>query len=624
MTDRVLSIIKERWLPYAAAGIAFIVYRLTMAPGLMYIDSGELAAVAYTLGIAHPSGYPLFTLLGWFVAHLPFGGEVIVRLNTMAALFCAAGVFVFYHLVLFLLHRLAEVRGKRGAHRAEDARVVAPFAAFGASLVLGFSETWWSQAVSVEVYALHILLVVTTMYLFLRALHAKEAAWWWSFAFVLGLAFTNHMTTILLAPGFLYLFFATQGWARSAWRKIVRLFVPFALGLSVYLYLPIRAAQGPALSWGNPVTWERFVWHLSGKQYRVWLFSSTEATGRQFRYFFQSLPDEFAYAGLILAVLGMIVLFRLHKKFWIWSTLLFIACVLYSINYDIHDIDSYFLLAYLVVAFWAGVGLWWMGAWLVREWAWNRVAVLLMLGVMGFLPLGAHYTRVDLHATHDVDDYTRNMFASFDQHALVFSYQWDFWVSASQYYQHVRGERTDVTVIDKELLRRSWYLAQLERTAPWLIAATRVQVDAFLRELTKFEHDLPYDPNVIQARFVEMIQAFIRVGGLTRPVYVTVEVEPEFTVGYQRVPQGLAFRLFADSAFHPTAFPEFQTRPIHGSGRLESQMRVLYGGAFSARGEYYFARGERNEALRCYEEALKHDPTSTLANARRQMLERFR
>jgi hypothetical protein len=616
--------ISHTWLPFAAAGIALCVYWRTLAPTVTYIDSGELAAVSCTLGIAHPSGYPLFTLLGWLFTRLPIGGEEIVRLNLMAALFCTAGIFVFYHLVVYLLNTLFDLKGKRGTALVADGRVLAPLSAFAASMILAFSETWWSQAVAVEVYSLHVLLLVTTMYAFLRACRSQETAWWLFFAFALGLGFTNHMTTVLLAPGFLYFYFATQGWRRDAWRKIARLIVPFLLGLSVYLYLPVRAAQGPALSWGNPITWERFLWHLSGKQFRVWLFSSTEATGRQLRYFFESLPGEFAYVGLVLALVGCVVLYRFHRRLWIWSLLLFATCVLYAINYDIHDIDSYFLLAYIVVALWAGLGLWWTGWWLVRGWQWQRSVVMVMLCVTGFIPLVVHYSRIDQHATHDVEDYTRNMFASFDQNALVLSYQWDYWVSASQYYQLVRGVRPDVTVIDKELLRRSWYLSQLGRNSPRVIGPAQREVDAFLVELSKFEHDLPYNPSVIEGRYVAMIQAFIRTSVAGRPVYVTPEIEPEFTAGYQRVPQGLAFRLVADNAFHPTPFPEFTMRPIRREGRLENALKGLYGEAFSARGEYYLAHGEQNEAVRCFGEALRNDPTSVLAKSRLQMLGRFR
>ena len=56
----------------------------------------------------------------------------------------------------------------------------------------------------------------------------------------------------------------------------------------IYSYLPISASQSPFLNWGNPIDFERILRHISGKQYQVWLFSSTEAAKKQFIYFIES------------------------------------------------------------------------------------------------------------------------------------------------------------------------------------------------------------------------------------------------------------------------------------------------------------------------------------------------
>lgn len=574
--------------------IALVVYLKTLAPSVTFIDSGELATVACTLGIAHPTGYPLFTLVGWVFSRLPIAGEQIVRLNMMAAVLCAAGVFVFFHLMFVLFSVAGKVKETTPAMVASA----------GASLLLAFSETYWSQATSVEVYSLHVLFLSLVLYCFLRAnkwaqvevkkegRRLSEAHWWMLFAFVLGLAFTNHMTTILLAPGLLYMYFSTQGFTKESWQRILNMGPPFILGLSVYLYLPIRATHGALLNWGNPVTIERLFWHLSGKQFRVWLFSSTDVAGKQFKYFINSLPGEFAYIGLLLAIVGLVALFRLDKKLALGILVLFLSCVFYSINYDIHDIDSYFLLAYFCVAMLAGFCLLSIGSRITR----GRPVVLWIMSLLACLaPLAVHYKVNNESGNYLVEDYTKNMFESLQPNALVISYQWDFWVSAAYYYQLVQGYRPDVAVVDKELLRRSWYLLQLEHRYPWLIQNSRKEVDAFGAELYKFEHDLPYNPAIIQARFVEMISSFISKNIPNRPVYVTPEIEPEFTVGFQRSPQGLAQRLYADNLFHPTELREYRIRPFARSGRLEDNMKRLYVASLSTRAAYYERNGNPSE-----------------------------
>lgn len=589
-----------RWVGLVVALFAFAVYMKTLAPSVAFIDSGELAAVACTLGIAHPTGYPLFTLLGWVFSKLPLAGEEIVRLNIMAAVFCAAGVFVFFQLI----HLLLTITSKA---KTDGAVLVA---SAGASLLLAFSETYWSQATSVEVYSLHVLFLSLTLFCFVKADfyrrsemetengkgRVSEISWWMVFAFTLGLAFTNHMTIILLAPGLLYLYFATQGGGRNSWRRILRMGIPFVLGLSVYLYLPMRVAQGTILNWGNPVTLERFLWHLSGKQFRVWLFSSTEAAGRQLSYFVNTLPHEFAYGGAILAFAGVILLFRVGMKLAIGVLLLFLTCVFYSINYDIHDIDAYFLLAYVCTALLSGFALLQLYSWLRRVTALSPRIVGALIVVASLVPLGVHYRMNDESSNYLVEDYTKNMFASVKPNALVISYQWDFWVSAAYYYQVVKGIRTDIAVVDKELLRRSWYLLQLERRHPWLIQTSREEVEAFNRELFKFEHDMPYNPTVIQARYVDMISSFISKAMASRPVYVTSEIEPEFTVGFQRVPEGLAFRLVRDTLFHRTDFHRYDLRPFGRRGRLEDMMKNLYLTSLNSRAAYYYRHGLPSES----------------------------
>ncbi len=597
-----------------AGVVSFVVYATTLSPTVGIIDSGELAAVACTLGIAHPTGYPLFTLMGRVFSSLPIAGEEIVRLNIMSAIVTAFSVSCFVLLNLAVMRVLASV--KEGAARGgRGPTTVAVAASVGASMLLGFSRTAWTQALGVEVYSLHLLLVTMTLVLFLSLVagpgHDRETATagWRLAAFLLGLCFTNHMTTVLLIPGMLSLYLSRFGVKKESLYHLVSLIPFFLLGLSLYLYLPVRASHAPLFSWGDVTSVERFLWHVTGKQYRVWLFSSFDVAGRQLVYFGESLPREFGYAGLFLAALGIATLWRRTRMILVFTLVLFLTCVSYSINYDIHDIDSYFLLAYLVVAVWAGCGLYALLIWLERRTRVPRIALFALSLAAPLISCLHHYGDTDQSQDFMVEDYTMNMFASLDSNAVVLSYQWDYWVSASYYYQAVKHLRTDLIVIDKELLRRSWYLRELEYRYPWLIEESRVEVEAFLEQLSRFEHDLPYDGRIIQARFEEMISSFVSRSMPHRPVYVTPEIEPEFTRGLQRVPAGLAFRLHADSLFHTTPFPELAYRPIKGNDQHSGIVKSLYARALLARGDYYARQGQDEEAVRAYEASRSHDPS---------------
>ncbi len=588
-----------------AAGVAsagLTIYLLTSSPTVGFIDSGELATVAVTLGIAHPTGYPLFTLLGWIAAHIPLGSEEIVRLNWMAALYTAGAV-----LMIFLCaYRLVSLLGQRlpGGKKADALLLLS--ASAGGTMMLAFSETFWLQAVAVEVYSLHLLLLGIVLLLSFRARDERLPLYWYAAAFFLGLSFTNHMTTIMLLPGLLYLYFADGPRGHSRWTVAGKSAGFFLLGLTPYLYLPLRAAQSPVMNWGNPTDLGRLLSHLSGKQYSVWIFSSPEAASRQLSYFLTSIPGEFAVVGLVCGVIGAVALWRAHRKTAIATFLLFAVCVFQAVNYDIHDIDAYFLLAYVCTGLWAACGLFSVGVWWGRkvgrakQW-WCVIAV-----AMGVIPLFVHYARVDESENYLADDYTHNMFASLQPSAVVLSYQWDYWVSASHYYQLVRGERNDIAVIDKELLRRSWYFHVLESRYPWLIEGSRPEVEGFLKELYKFEHGLPYASQVIEAKFTGMILSFIDKSMPARPVYVTAEIEEQYTGGLRRVPEGLAFRLVRGNALVAVpALPDFRIRPFARKGRIEDMFWRLYASAYRAIGEQLLLTGDREQSQKAFSRAAR-------------------
>ncbi len=577
--------------------LALIIYSMTLSPTVSFIDGGELAAVTTTLGIAHPTGYPLFTLLGCIVAHLPVGANEVFRLNAMAAVCCAGAVFLMF----LCAHQIVVLAAKRMMISHPPPPVLLLLSAATGTALLAFSETFWAQSVAVEVYSLHLLLIGATLLLVFRARDTRSVRLWYAAAFLLGLSFANHMTTVLVVPGVLYFYYMDGPQGRARWTVMAGAFGFFLLGLTPYLYLPIRAAQMPVMDWGHPVTWDRFIAHLSGKQYRVWIFSSTEVAARQFSRFVSSVPGEFVIVGLVLAAAGLVVLWRAHRRTAVGTMLLFAFCLLYAVNYDIHDIESYFLLAYVCIAFWSACGalaglVWWHHT-VGRGLVWVIAPAVLVAA----LPVVAHYRNVDDSRNFLVEDYTHNMFASLDSGAVVLSYQWDYWVSAAQYYQLVRRERPDIAVIDKELLRRSWYYGELESRYPWLIRASRAEVDAFLRELYKFEHDIPYAPEMIEGRYAAMIRSFIAKSMAAHPVYVTGEIEPQYTSGFRRVPSGLAFRLFSgDTGTTAVRLPDFHIRPFARNGRLEDFVWQLYAGSFSAIGEQFRRNGDSLKAMEAF------------------------
>jgi hypothetical protein len=230
------------------------VYVLTLAPTVTFEDSGQLITAAATLGISHPSGYPVFALVGQLFTLLPFGSWAW-RVNLASAAAAAAACGVFY-LLLRRLFRAADA----------EAGVSASVAAAAAAVALGFGFTFWSQAVVAEAYAVNALVLVATLACVLNFASTREARWGYLAAFLGGLALAAHTSSVVVTvPAVVYLVIR--------FRKLpsVRgLFLAGALaawGFSIYLYLPLRAAQGPAINWGDPRTLPTLYRHFTRRMY---------------------------------------------------------------------------------------------------------------------------------------------------------------------------------------------------------------------------------------------------------------------------------------------------------------------------------------------------------------------
>ena len=282
--------------------LTVFIYSLTLAPTVVQIDSGELATVQSLAGIAHPTGYPLFTVLGYIFLKIPLTQSKIVQSNWLSLVWCALGIFFFLKSVYLCLKNIEKPLPDRPAQKKHKkslkskARVKSVqypihmnmIACIGGGAFLAFSKTYWAQATSVEVYSLHILLISVVVTFLLKSYidEASSSKSWIWVALALALGFSNHMTTLLLLPGTVYLFIRKEGFKGSVWKRVLMSAAVF-LGILclVYLYLPIRASNNPVLNWGNPARWENLVRHVSGKQYRVWLFSSSEVAMKNLNTF---------------------------------------------------------------------------------------------------------------------------------------------------------------------------------------------------------------------------------------------------------------------------------------------------------------------------------------------------
>jgi len=642
----------RRYYYLLTAFLVFVIYLFTMAPSVVQIDSGELAAVQITLGIAHPTGYPLFTIIGFLFSLIPLPFTKIFQMNLLAAIYCSASVGVFVYTVKLVLDNLRlfnpkenvkkdktkklkkKEKSKKKTSTANDNVIpddVKYLSAVFGGLILAFSKTFWFQSTSVEVYSLHLLLITLIILFlvkaFISSINNDKIYQWIIFALFLALGFTNHMTTLLILPGVAYLYFLRYGLNSSSVKRVglmILFFIPVLVIL--YSYLPIRASQLPLLNWGNPIDLERILRHISGKQYQVWLFSSTAAAKKQFVHFVATLPVEFSIS-LIIAAIGLFAAFIKAKRFFIFLMVTFLFTILYSINYDIHDIDSYFLLAYICLAFFTVFGV----LKLYELTGKNKNVFILpgLLLVSLIIQFYSNFDKVNQHGIYTFEDYTKAVVGGVTEDAIIFSYQWDYFISSSYYYKNVEDYRKDVAVIDKELLRRSWYYNQLSNAFPGLFDGVQNDVNEFLTALVPFERDEKFDSQKLETHFRRIMTRLVATNIDEKDFYVAPEIfeqemqRGEFVLpeGYILVPDLFLFKVVKGNQYHPASDFNYKIRFPEKRNYYINMIENFVGTMLSRRALYEIEFEQRERAKYYVQKIIENLPNYKLPPVLNQFMD---
>ncbi|MCK4237111.1 MAG: DUF2723 domain-containing protein [Candidatus Krumholzibacteria bacterium] len=290
--------------------VTLAVYILCGAPTIMYGDSAELQAVALKGGVAHPSGYPTFVMLGQFFGRV-LQGDPARRITIMSSIFGAAAVCAFFLVLL-----------KFGVP-------VDP--AFFGSIIYGAGFTFWWSATRTEVYTLAIFIFLIGLWLTLHALEKPTLARTGLAGAAMGLTLTGHLSfapVILVIFVFLFLRSPPEGVSPPRYWSV--LLLSFLAGLTPYLYLVWADHGGFPMNYLNYTIelgsgqfglteqtfndpWERIPWLIFGKESRplVFLFHLRPMLWQLLRV----LAIEFLYhsgpIGLPLFIMGS---YHLLKK----------------------------------------------------------------------------------------------------------------------------------------------------------------------------------------------------------------------------------------------------------------------------------------------------------------------
>jgi len=222
---------------------SFLLYVFSAYPTVAAQDAGELILGPVGLGIVHPPGYPLYSLLGHLWSSLLPFGNLAFRINLFSAGMTALAVWGVFRLLR---------------------RTSGPWLAAAVALAVGSVTHIWDGAVTSEVYALNLVLcsflltkVFNSAEYRVQSAESKPSSLptlsctlcTLHLLFLWGISLGNHHLLLLWGPVIAWLA-VKELWGR--WRLMAAGGLLVGLGLVLYLYLPFRSFAQPLIDWGHP------------------------------------------------------------------------------------------------------------------------------------------------------------------------------------------------------------------------------------------------------------------------------------------------------------------------------------------------------------------------------------
>ena len=463
------------WRGVASFGFPFCIYLLTLAPTIYNLDSAELTTAASTGGLMRSTGYPLYLTLGYIWSKIPLG-DVGYRMNLLSAIFGA--------LTIFLAERILRRWRLSG------------WAKFGALGLLTTSTFFWGLSLVAEVYTLHTALMAGLILALLHWSDSPTPPRMLIIGLLGGMGMSHHAAMVLLIPGSLFFVLSTHPKKALQPRSLLAFSLAALVGLSFYLYLPLRYLAQPAFNYAgtydaglnfhpvNLTTLEGLWWLISGRTFSgVMMAYNGLGLWHETQMYLTQLVHAFFAFGIAPGLLGMILLFRKNWREGGMLGLMFLFNAGFFINYQVMDKDTMYLPTYLVWALWVAYGLHELLEWVkqidsvrIRTLSLRISSVLIMAMVL--FSLVWNWRIVDLSKDRTTRELGESILQKADRGALVYGW-WDV-VPVIQYLQLVEGMRPDVKAINRFLISQSDMMTAIKKE----IQARPIYVDNIIRELS--------------------------------------------------------------------------------------------------------------------------------------------
>ena len=409
--------------------VALAVYLKTLLPGVSVGDWAEMQWIPAQLGIPHPTGYPLYVLLGKVFSLIPIGslGFRAELLSAVAAAGSAATAVL--------------IAGRLG---------VRPVIAAAAGLALAFSGQLWLEATFSEMNGLHLLLVSLLIHRALMWRAERRDRDLRLGALLAGLALSNHLLAVTVVP-IVIVFVLFDARARLLERPVLLVQAAglFALGLTPYLFIPIRGLFGPAALYAKFATWDGVTGLVSGAELRGQMhFGSADSFAKAAGDVVPVFAQLGARSDMVFVALGILgAAIQLVRDRWLALMLALIVAVnIYFFANYVGDLDHYLLVTWLAFTIWLAIAIESIVRWLeLQAPALRRVpspAVLAL--VLPIVIAAGNVAANDASGNRDGERFAQSVFDNLPPNAVLLSY-WDALTTLG--YEHcVEGVRPDVAM----------------------------------------------------------------------------------------------------------------------------------------------------------------------------------
>ncbi len=471
----------NKYYPEATGLVVFAVYLFTLGRSMGEFDSGELALAQATLSIPHPTGYPLFTLIGFLFSKIPLPLSTLIKLNLLNAIWCSLSVVMLIKTSQMLLDNLRSFVNKKVLESEIDLQIqernkilISIFPGF----MMAFSATFWLNSTKVEVYSLQIFLTSLIIYNSLKIyIHNLEKnpeqvnknifKDWFLLALLFGFAFSNHLMIVYLLPATLILYFFLNGINKQSIKALaILLLIVLSTASVFYLLMMFRAQMTPPWSYGDPSNIQRLFDHITAKEYTKHLLASSEGLLQQGSKLFKMLSFNLNYENfslgefglsLFLGIAGLLLIAILKKEIAIYLYLILIVSITTALIYHIPDINEYFLVTFYVMSLSSILPITILlqtfdKKILVRRMIFSLLAVFVGLQVI------INYKYADRSEFFVIEDFIKSSLRELPSNSVLLTDNWGSILSPALYYQNVEKFRDDVQIISPSgFIEFDWY-----------------------------------------------------------------------------------------------------------------------------------------------------------------------